>query len=300
MTGREDAMKKHRFRFSKESRESLERFGEPEKQESKPETVEAPASEAAEPQPVTAQAAAQPEDAVGFTVAVRTHVGLVRASNQDAVIHDGHLCGVADGMGGHNGGEVASAGARDRLIELLHGKEPDPTELHQAIRTVNRKLFIQAAENEALSGMGTTLTALWFGPECVYIGHVGDSRCYQLRDGELKQITDDHSLVAEMLRAGILTAEQAAAHPMKNVITRAVGTEASVVVDMTAVVRKPGDRWLVCSDGLHGLVSDEQLRDALADNPPEQAADLLLQAALDAGGRDNISLVIVDDREALQ
>lgn len=305
-------MKKHRFRFSKESREAIEKFNAapsapaeesavtdapaaPEVPEV-PVAPETPATEA----PAPAEAPAPEAPAGPFVVAWRTDVGCVRASNQDAVICADRLVGVADGMGGHQGGEIASGMTRDKLIEHLDGLAPDPETLHIAIRSTNRAVYLRATYDASLSGMGTTLSVMWIGPECMYIGHVGDSRVYRLRGGELQQITDDHSLVAEMQRAGILSAEQAANHPMKNVITRAVGTEAAVEIDMLAVARKPGDVWLICSDGLHGMVSDEEIRATLAANAPEQAADLLIKAALDAGGKDNVSLVIVLDVEGAE
>ena len=298
-------MKKHRFRFSKESKDRVEHFDAAEKQDV---NLEKEAEETAAPVPEqpavltvendanTAAAAPTTEDEP-FVVVTRTDIGKMRATNQDAVIYDGLICGVADGMGGHKGGETASAGARDQLIELLREREPDPGVLVQAIKSVNRKLFLRQLEDENLTGMGTTLTVLWVGAENIYVGHVGDSRCYLLREGEMKQITDDHSLVMEMVRAGALTKEQAAVHPMKNVITRAVGTEEGVEVDLITVERKPGDVWLVCSDGLHGMVPETLIQELLSANPPEKAADLLMQAALDAGGRDNITLTILKDQE---
>lgn len=311
-------MKKHRFRFTRESRERLEQFGEikasePSKQTETSKSVtpwwkksiseKHPAQEKHQtkeqdaPLPPQEEAEEQQDAAPVFCVASRTHVGLVRTSNQDAVIWDDHLCGIADGMGGHKGGETASAQARDGLIELLKGKQPDPNELHQAMKSVNRRIFLQAAEDENLAGMGTTVTALWFDKACVYIAHVGDSRCYRLRGGELTQVTDDHSVVAELQRAGVLTPERAAIHPMRNVITRAVGTQNTVCVDMLAEKRKYGDKWLVCSDGLHGMVSEEVIQTVLITYPPEEAAEQLLQAALAGGGQDNVSLIIIEDRE---
>lgn len=298
-------MKKLRFRFSKESKDRVEKFDAAQQQAMKQtETAadkasvsEQTACPATEKEPMKMAEAALSAQAEPFVVVTRTDIGKMRATNQDAVIYDGLICGVADGMGGHKGGETASAGARDLLIELLKEREPAPGILAQAIKSVNRKLFLQQLEDENLSGMGTTLTVLWVGAENIYIGHVGDSRCYRLREGELKQITDDHSLVMEMVRAGALTREQAAVHPMKNVITRAVGTEEGVEVDVITSDRKKGDVWLVCSDGLHGMVPDELIREMLNGSAPEKAADLLLQAALDAGGRDNISLTILADQE---
>ena len=229
-----------------------------------------------------------------------TDKGCVRPSNQDAVIVAKNLAGVADGMGGHRGGEVASSAARDLLMGFLDGKTPDETELKTAVESVNQRLFIQQAEDESLSGMGTTLTVLWAAETQLYIAHVGDSRAYRLREGKLTQITHDHSMVEEMVRQGMLTPEQAACHPMRNVITRAVGTEAGIDVDVIVEERHAGDVWLLCSDGLHGMVSDARMEEVLSENKPEEAADILMEAAKEAGGRDNISVVIYLDGEAGQ
>ncbi len=227
----------------------------------------------------------------------RTNIGKVRTSNQDAVIDSWPLLGVADGMGGHQGGEVASASTRDLLTQQLKGKTPEAVLLRNAITAVNRRLFIRQQEEKELSGMGTTLTVMWVGKENILLGHVGDSRAYRFRDGALEQITSDHSMVAEMVREGVLTPEQAACHPMRNVITRAVGTEEGIDADILTEERKKGDVWLICSDGLHGMVSGDQMTEILHTNPPEAAADLLVEAALEAGGRDNISLTIFVDGE---
>lgn len=235
----------------------------------------------------------------GILCAFRTDVGKVRANNQDAPIVSEklHLYGVADGMGGHKGGEVASASARDGLIRELEGKTPSVSTLSSAIEEVNRQIYHQQEHDEALTGMGTTLSVLWMSDNFVYIGHVGDSRVYLLRDGEFKQMTLDHSLVEQLVREGVLTEEEAQNHPMRNIITRAVGTDEGVEVDVVVEERRRGDLWLSCSDGLHGLVDDQKMRDTLRQYPPERAADVLLKAALDAGGRDNVTLVIVLDGE---
>ena len=225
----------------------------------------------------------------------RTDIGLVRRSNQDAVIVGGTVMGIADGMGGHQGGETASAGARDGLLRILKEKEPSEDALREAIQEVNLELWNRQLEDDSLTGMGTTLTVLWPAGENMLIGHVGDSRAYLLRAGEMRQVTQDHSMVADMVRRGLLSEEQAATHPMRNYITRAVGTEPTIDVDVLSLPRQEGDRWLVCSDGLHGLVEKSRLRELMAGEDPEEAADQMMREALDRGGRDNISLVLVWD-----
>lgn len=269
-----------KIRFSKESQSSLNDFFVHR-------SSEQPKSKAEENLPA------------GILCAFRTDVGKVRANNQDAPIVSEklRLYGVADGMGGHKGGEVASTSARDDLLRELEGKTPSVAALSGAIEEVNRQIYHQQEHDDALTGMGTTLSVLWMSDNFVYIGHVGDSRVYLLRDGEFKQMTLDHSLVEQLVREGVLTEEEAQNHPMRNIITRAIGTDESVEVDVVVEERRKGDLWLACSDGLHGLVDDRQMRDALRQYAPEKAADVLLKAALDAGGRDNVTLVIVHDGE---
>ena len=269
-----------KIRFSKESQSSLNDFFVHR-------SPEQPKSKAEENLPA------------GILSAFRTDVGKVRANNQDALIVSEklRLYGVADGMGGHKGGEVASTSARDDLLRELEGKTPSVAALSGAIEEVNRQIYHQQEHDDALTGMGTTLSVLWMSDNFVYIGHVGDSRVYLLRDGEFKQMTLDHFLVEQLVREGVLTEEEAQNHPMRNIITRAIGTDESVEVDVVVEERRKGDLWLACSDGLHGLVDDRQMRDALRQYAPEKAADVLLKAALDAGGRDNVTLVIVHDGE---
>lgn len=269
-----------KIRFSKESQSSLNDFFVHR-------SPEQPKSKAEENLPA------------GILCAFRTDVGKVRANNQDAPIVSEklRLYGVADGMGGHKGGEVASTSARDDLLRELEGKTPSVAALSGAIEEVNRQIYHQQEHDDALTGMGTTLSVLWMSDNFVYIGHVWDSRVYLLRDGEFKQMTLDHSLVEQLVREGVLTEEEAQNHPMRNIITRAIGTDESVEVDVVVEERRKGDLWLACSDGLHGLVDDRQMRDALRQYAPEKAADVLLKAALDAGGRDNVTLVIVHDGE---
>lgn len=271
---------KHKFRFTKDTMKRLTDF-----------------IRRKEEQPA-AEEASVPEKP-GVQVCALTDVGKVRAVNQDALVVDEELClyGVADGMGGHNGGETASAGARDGVIAALQGKEPSLEALRDAITAANAAIFQQQAADESLSGMGTTLSVIWMSEHFVYLGHVGDSRVYRFREGKLEQMTDDHSLVGELVRAGYLTPEQAENHPNKNVILRAVGTEEGIDIDLAVEERKPGDLWLICSDGLHGMVKDDKMEAILSVNTAEAAANILMDAALAAGGRDNISVVLVQDGE---
>lgn len=225
----------------------------------------------------------------------RSDVGRLRKNNQDTVILGNGLAGVADGMGGHKGGEIASAGLRDGLLRETKDRKPDRDVLTEAVSNVNFELWKRQESDSTLTGMGTTLTVLWPSDTEMIIAQVGDSRAYLLRKGELKQVTNDHSMVADMVRKGVLTEEQAACHPMRNYITRAVGTEASVETDIYTHDREKGDRWLVCSDGLHGMIPHNQICELLSCDQLEDAADALLQTALANGGKDNISFVIVQD-----
>ncbi|MBQ9211798.1 MAG: Stp1/IreP family PP2C-type Ser/Thr phosphatase [Clostridia bacterium] len=246
--------------------------------------------------PAAPEAAEKPKEApASVRVTTRTDVGLVRQSNQDAVILGQGLIGVADGMGGHKGGETASAGAREGLLRILEGKEPAKATLEDAVKEVNLALWNQQKEDESLSGMGTTLSVIWPAKDRMIIAHVGDSRVYLWREGKLRQVTRDHSMVADMVRKGLLTEEQAAVHPMRNYITRAVGTEPTIQVDTLELERQQGDRWLVCSDGLHGLVEKAKLESLMAEEDMEEAADQMVREALEKGGRDNISLALAWD-----
>jgi len=228
-------------------------------------------------------------------IAWRTDIGKVRRSNQDAVILGNGLAGIADGMGGHNGGEIASCGLRGGLIRETEHAKPEAETLRTVIEKVNRELWEQQKTDLTLSGMGTTLTVMWPAPTEMIIAQVGDSRAYLMRDGSFRQMTEDHSMVADLVRRGILTEEQAACHPMRNYITRAVGTDEQVEADITVVGRRAGDRWLICSDGLHGLVNKTELCRMMEMENIEEAANAMLEAALNNGGRDNISLIVMED-----
>ena len=254
------------------------------------------------PEAEAAKTAEASEMNAGFTekqgilrFAWRTDVGRLRKNNQDAVILGNGLAGVADGMGGHKGGEIASAGLRDGLLRETKDCLPDAEKLQQAVSAANRELWEQQEKDISLSGMGTTLTVIWPDEKEMIIGQVGDSRAYLLRNDELIQVTEDHSMVADMVRKGVLTEEQAACHPMRNYITRAVGTEETIAVDIKTHDRKQGDRWLICSDGMYGMVSKDDLCRLMKTGDLEETAEHMLRAALEGGGKDNISLVLLQD-----
>ena len=263
-----------KIRFSKESQSSLNDFFVHR-------SPEQPKSKAEENLPA------------GILSAFRTDVGKVRANNQDAPIVSEklRLYGVADGMGGHKGGEVASTSARDDLLRELEGKTPSVAALSGAIEEVNRQIYHQQEHDDALTGMGTTLSVLWMSDNFVYIGHVGDSRVYLLRDGEFKQMTLDHSLVEQLVREGVLTEEEAQNHPMRNIITRALGTDDYVAVDAQDIPVEENDVYLLCSDGLSNYLEEDELLHAVQNQPSDALCDHLVQIALDRGGRDNITVV---------
>ena len=229
--------------------------------------------------------------------ASRTHIGNVRASNQDAlIVAPGKygLYGVADGMGGHKAGDVASQMAVRVLSQELEKKKPSESLLRRGVEKANLMIFEEQKRNPDFSGMGTTLTVIWEDRDRVLLGHVGDSRAYRLRGKEIEQVSLDHSMVAEMVRDGVITAEEALRHPYRNIITRALGAEDTVNVDILEMEKLPGDVFLICSDGLSEYVRDREMRDVLLRFSLEEAADELLRRALEGGGRDNISLVIAE------
>ncbi len=222
----------------------------------------------------------------------KTHKGLVRANNQDTLLLAAGAYGVADGMGGHNGGETASRVAVQVLKSALQGKTPDEKALRTGIEAANRRVYEMSLKDSALSGMGTTVTLLWEGKNKVLVGHVGDSRAYLFRGGELSCRTEDHSMVAELLKNRLITPEMARNHPYKSVITRALGIDPLVVADILCVDKQEGDVWLVCSDGLYNMVPDEQIAEVLQNLKGEAAAEKLLELAIDHGGQDNVSFVL--------
>jgi PPM family protein phosphatase len=229
-------------------------------------------------------------------VGARTDVGRVRQGNEDSyMIHD-PLYAVADGMGGHQGGEVASKLALETLGKLTLEPTGDTSpSLVDAVRQANRDVLDKAATDPGLHGMGTTLTALVTRNQSVLLAHVGDSRAYILRDGKLEQLTEDHTVVEGLVQEGRLTREEAEIHPQRSILTRALGVDGEIEVDETSHQVRPGDRILLCSDGLTGMVSEQEMQRILTElEDPQRAAGALVDAANEAGGQDNITAVILD------
>ncbi|MGH9080995.1 MAG: Stp1/IreP family PP2C-type Ser/Thr phosphatase [Acidimicrobiales bacterium] len=227
-----------------------------------------------------------------------TDTGLVRSVNQDLAMETSTLFVVADGMGGHAGGEVASRLAVETLAAAF-GRQPSGAGLSEAVSEANTVVWQHAQDNAELRGMGTTVTALSLvnedGQDTLALVNVGDSRSYRFHDGEISQITTDHSLAEEMVRTGDLTSDEAAIHPHRHILTRALGVATDVAVDLWRIHPVRGDRYLLCSDGLTNELTPDQIAEVLSSvSDPKRAAELLVQAARTHGGSDNITVVIVD------
>jgi protein phosphatase len=224
-----------------------------------------------------------------------SHPGRRRRRNEDAFVVSPPLFAVADGMGGAKAGEIASRLAAAAVRE----EEADRVNVGELIREANRRVFERARDDASASGMGTTMTVALVEDDHVTIGHVGDSRAYRLRAGELEQLTEDHSLVAELVRSGRLSPEEAEMHPQRSVITRALGTEADVDVDTFNVDAQPGDVFLLCSDGLTTMVGDERIVDVVGANRNDlgRAAKQLIGDANRSGGEDNVTVVFFEIAE---
>ena len=225
-----------------------------------------------------------------------THPGRKRRHNEDSYVHQPPLFAIADGMGGAKAGEVASGLAVEALQLRPDLSGDDEAYVVDLIQEANRRVYARANEDTEAAGMGTTMTVALVDDERsrVTFGHVGDSRAYRVRDDQLEQLTDDHSLVGELIRSGKLTREEADVHPQRSVITRALGTDPNVDVDTFVVQTKPEDIFLLCSDGLSGMVSDEAILEIVQDNRRDlrSAAKALVAAANRGGGDDNITVVV--------
>lgn len=234
--------------------------------------------------------------------AVVSHIGRQRSGNEDAYLAQPPLYAVADGMGGAKAGEIASGMAVKALADLLGRPAADDEaaaeQLAAAAAEANTRVYAAASDDSARSGMGTTLTVLLLRGDHALLAHIGDSRAYLLRGEELTQLTQDHSLVAEMVREGRLAPDEARLHPYRSVLSRALGTEPDVEVDEFSVDLQSGDVLLLCSDGLSGPVPADKLRKALAAGDPETAARRLVDEALRHGGPDNITALVIQLSDA--
>ncbi|TFD78302.1 PP2C family protein-serine/threonine phosphatase [Cryobacterium fucosi] len=231
--------------------------------------------------------------------AAASHVGKIRSNNQDSGYSGRQLFMVADGMGGHAGGDVASAIATKRIIEADQPYQtPQDAEfaLQAALIAANSQLAETVFEHTELTGMGTTVSALVVLEGEVAIAHIGDSRIYLLRDGELSQITVDHTFVQRLVDSGRITEQEAMVHPRRSVLMRVLGdVESSPEIDTSILATIPGDRWLICSDGLSGVVSNTAIAAALStDLDAQGVASRLVKESLDGGAPDNVTIVVVD------
>jgi protein phosphatase len=240
-------------------------------------------------------------DPAAWRVAYQTDTGRVRPHNEDTCgtfqnASGARLFVVADGMGGHRGGATASKLAVDSLgAALERAGDVSAAWFASAIRAANGEVHARAEREAELRGMGTTLVAVLVAPNGrAWVGHVGDSRAYRLRDAALEPLTDDHSVVAEMIRRGLLTPDEAAIHPRRNEILRSVGVEAEVEPEVRELALLPGDRLLLCSDGLCGVVPDDELEQLLRADTPDESVALAIAAANESGGPDNITAVIAE------
>ncbi|HEY5553828.1 MAG TPA: Stp1/IreP family PP2C-type Ser/Thr phosphatase, partial [Cellulomonas sp.] len=233
---------------------------------------------------------------IALRYAARSDVGLVRANNQDSAYAGPHLLVVADGMGGHAGGDVASSVAIAALAPLdgeSHGPDDALDELERALEAARDEIVARTEAEPDLAGMGTTVTAILRAGNKLAMVHLGDSRGYLLRDGALTQVTTDHTFVQHLVNTGKITPEEAEHHPQRSVVMRVLGDfDPDVAPDLSVREARPGDRWLLCSDGLSGFVSGDTIADTLRDVADVDAcADRLVQLALRAGGGDNVTVV---------
>lgn len=232
----------------------------------------------------------------------RTHVGLVRENNEDALlVREPSLFAVADGMGGYAAGEIASRSTIKAFEAATHSLPHEQKEQNirkvmlEAFDKANTHVFKMAVSNESYSGMGTTMTALYLpGDGHGYCCHVGDSRLYLFRNDKLEQLTHDHTLVADLKEQGKITDEEAFVHPQRNILLQALGVEETVNADFFSFRLQEGDRLLLCSDGLSDMLRAAEISRIIGCADPEQAADKLLEQSLDNGGRDNVSLILID------
>jgi PPM family protein phosphatase len=229
---------------------------------------------------------------MNVSVGAATDIGQVREGNEDSYLVVEPLYAVADGMGGHRGGEVASSLALETVQGMFERREGS---LAEQVAEANRAVFDRSQNDRKVSGMGTTLTAAQVDGNRVHLVHVGDSRAYLLRGGELTQVTEDHTLVHRMVMEGEISEEEAETHPHRSILTRALGVDQNIQVDEGDLEVAPGDRLLLCTDGLTGMVPEGEIREILLETlDPQEAVDKLVNVANRAGGIDNITALILD------
>lgn len=223
-----------------------------------------------------------------------TNVGKVRKNNEDAfkISDKENIYLLADGMGGHLGGEFASSMAVQDLEKLLIDVR-NKTEIKEAIEEVNRKIYQKSLEDENLSGMGTTLSMVKILEDHLYFANIGDSRIYRLKDGSLTQLTIDDSYVNYLLEVGAITSDQAKDHPKKNVLLKALGTTEDIEVFVQEIQWQEDDLYLLCSDGLTNMLDEEEIQEILSSHEAKEAVDILIDRALGRGGKDNITVIVL-------
>lgn len=234
-------------------------------------------------------------------VVSKTHVGLVRENNEDALlVREPYLFAVADGMGGYAAGEIASRSTIKAFAAATHGLRHEQEEnigdvMLEAFNKANTHVHKMSLNNSNYNGMGTTMTALYLpGNEIGYCCHIGDSRLYRFRGGKLEQLTHDHTYVASLLADGKISEEEAMVHPQRHMLLQAVGVEDEIKADLLKVDVKEADRFLICSDGLTDMLRNEEIAELIALENLEDAGQQLLERALDNGGRDNVSLILIE------
>lgn len=227
-------------------------------------------------------------------VGAKTDKGKVREQNEDTFGYRDTLFVIADGMGGHQAGEVASAIAVETVLAVEMDADPVAS-LQKAVLSANSAILEEMAKNESFSGMGTTVAILLLKTDRAFVSHLGDSRIYQLTEGNLVQLTDDHSFVAELIKNGSITEEEAKIHPQRNVLTRALGTEGHLEFEVNSFTTHSGDKFLLCSDGLTGIVDEKIIKEILmSEKTPQTIADQLVEQANKDGGTDNITVIVIE------
>lgn len=244
-----------------------------------------------------------------MNIGVKTDRGKIRDNNQDAyylpLAFDKPLFIIADGMGGHKAGEIASNLAIDLISESfrenfkkgIEGEDPVKANIHKSINIANKSIYEKSKKEKAYAGMGTTVTLAYIDEDYIYIGHVGDSRAYVIENASLRQVTEDHSLVEELIKNGSISKEEAKQHPQRNIITRAVGTAPDIEIDIFLLARDKVDILLLCTDGLTSMVEDNDIGKILVEESNiEKACQDLVELSNKKGGYDNITVLAIDFR----